>query len=77
MLSQILPLAYLTLGVHAGGCEVNPCMNGGQCYDIGENGYECICNSYAGKNCQIREFTQNIKKIAGYSKPTWSVDLHT
>lgn len=53
MLSQILPLAYLTLGVHAGGCEVNPCMNGGQCYDIGENGYECICNSYAGKNCQI------------------------
>lgn len=37
----------------AGGCDQNPCLNNGQCYDIGENEYECICDSFAGKNCQI------------------------
>lgn len=56
----------------AGGCDQYPCLNNGQCYDIGENEYECICDSFAGKNCQIRKlliltrewgiFIKNVKK---------------
>ena len=47
-------LFLTTLSVaYAGGCDSSPCENGGTCYDIGESGYECICNSFAGKNCQI------------------------
>jgi len=50
---KLILLNTLLSGVHAGGCDSSPCENGGTCYDIGENGYECICNSFAGKNCQI------------------------
>lgn len=50
MIKFLIPLLS---GVSAGGCDSSPCENGGTCYDIGENGYECICNSFAGKNCQI------------------------
>lgn len=47
-------LFYPLLSVtEASGCDSSPCLNGGTCYDIGESGYECICSSFAGKNCQI------------------------
>jgi len=39
--------------VRSGGCAANPCRNGKQCYDIGQDDYECICEEFAGKNCQI------------------------
>lgn len=51
-MKYILLITVLS-GINAGGCDSSPCENGGTCYDIGENGYECICNSFAGKNCQI------------------------
>lgn len=46
-------LTLLSGIVSAGGCDSSPCQNGGTCYDIGENSYECICNSFAGANCEI------------------------
>lgn len=48
LLLLALPLAAL-----AGGCAQNPCQNGKKCYDIGEDDYECICEEFAGKHCQI------------------------
>jgi len=39
--------------VIARGCANNPCQNGKSCYDIGEDDYECICEEFAGKHCQI------------------------
>ena len=42
--------------VIARGCENNPCQNGKSCYDIGEDDYECICEEFAGKHCQIRKY---------------------
>lgn len=39
--------------VKARGCANNPCQNGKSCYDIGEDDYECICEEFAGKHCQI------------------------
>lgn len=50
---KFIILFPLLSGINAGGCDSSPCENGGTCYDIGESGYECICNSFAGKNCQI------------------------
>jgi len=50
---KFIILFPLLSGTNAGGCDSSPCENGGTCYDIGESGYECICNSFAGKNCQI------------------------
>ena len=42
--------------VIARGCANNPCQNGKSCYDIGEDDYECICEEFAGKHCQIRKY---------------------
>ena len=41
--------------VSASGCANNPRQNGKSCYDIGEDDYECICEEFAGKHCQIRK----------------------
>lgn len=40
--------------VLSAGCDQNPCQNNKACYDIGENAYECICEEFAGKNCEIQ-----------------------
>ena len=56
MLSKsILLFTLLPATVLAGGCAKNPCLNGKKCYDLGEDDYECICEEFAGKHCQIRK----------------------
>ena len=54
--SGLLELTQPFAPVEAGGCAAQPCRNGKQCYDIGQDDYECICEEFAGKNCQIRKF---------------------
>lgn len=51
--SGLLELTQPFAPVEAGGCAAQPCQNGKQCYDIGQDDYECICEEFAGKNCQI------------------------
>lgn len=54
MLNTKLLIALLPVTtVLAGGCAQNPCQNGKKCYDLGEDEYECICEEFAGKHCQI------------------------
>jgi hypothetical protein len=51
----LLGLLFIPLQtVQAQGCANNPCQNGKSCYDIGEDDYECICEEFAGKHCQIQ-----------------------
>lgn len=57
MLNTKLLIALLPVTtVLAGGCAQNPCQNGKKCYDLGEDEYECICEEFAGKHCQIRKY---------------------
>lgn len=53
LLNTLLQTLILTQTVNASGCASSPCQNGKQCYDIGDNDYECICEEFAGRNCQI------------------------
>ena len=55
MLNTKLLLFTLLPATLAGGCAQNPCQNGKKCYDLGEDDYECICEEFAGKHCQIRK----------------------
>ena len=48
--------------VIARGCANNPCQNEKSCYDIGEDDYECICEEFAGKHCQIRKLNFRISR---------------
>jgi len=37
-------------------CNNNPCRNGGNCIDIDENNYKCMCpQGYNGSNCEIKD----------------------
>lgn len=50
---NLILLTFLPSTIVARRCIDNPCLNGKKCYDIGDDDYECICEEYAGKHCQI------------------------
>ena len=44
-----------------GKCSNNPCRNGGNCVDIDENNYSCVCpQGYSGPNCETSSDTAGI-----------------
>ena len=42
-------------------CNNNPCRNGGNCIDIDENNYKCMCpQGFSGSNCETRSDTAGV-----------------
>ena len=38
-------------------CDINTCLNGGTCYDLGHS-FTCVCPSgWEGNSCQLCKFT--------------------
>jgi hypothetical protein len=34
-------------------CAFHPCLHDGECVEIGNSDYTCLCNNYKGKTCEI------------------------
>ena len=53
-LQILLKYNYTCLSVDDSPCTADTCRNGGQCFDHGQDGFECQCiGSWSGLQCEI------------------------